>query len=441
MTTEDFSSLRELAQRYCAKFDNTFRYFSAEDNPIFVRANGVYLHDHTGKKYLDLNSSSGALNFGHCHAELLEALTSQAATLHLASNRLTDKSIHLAQRLSLLSPIVDAQVYFDCGGANAVDAAKKLAIAYKRKPKIASFGYSFHGRTFGALSIYNSDNLKSQGIRIPKDYESFYYPYCLHCPVGLQEEVCQVECFGNLLEVYLERNQDIAAVIFEPGLGAGGYIFPPLKAIRRLSDICDRYGILLIADEIQMGMGRTGKMFSFQHYGVTPDIILLSKSLAGGMWPLSAVIARPEIMQSLPLGAHSSTFAGAPLASALGLKAIEILERDQLLEAAKVKGELLLEELKRVFPEEETGVRVEGRGLAIGIEFNDPSSGKPAPALKEETRRLAFQKGLFILGRGPYNNRLTLIPPLIIEQEQLLTAIELIHEAFHEARLSPKKGS
>jgi 4-aminobutyrate aminotransferase-like enzyme len=406
------------ANKYCARFDNSFRDFVPDEIPIFSAARGTSIETTDGRVFLDLNNGWSATSFGHGNPELLSVLAEQASSLDHTPNRLSDKKVTLCRELALASEILDAKVFLGTTGSDVVELAKKLAYRFTGKRLIASFADGFHGRTIGALSTYNPRSLEELGIPHIKDSVQFTYPYCKRCPFNCHPETCKVECLDEF-----ERAASMgcfAAVLFEPALGSGGYVFPPMKAVEKLATVANRNRMLIVVDEIQMGLGRAGCMFLHKAFGIMPDIALLGKALSGGVFPISAAIGRPEIMDCLSPGTHTGSFAGSPIGAALGLKVLSFFEKDGFLQNINALGQEFIATMQGVFHESTFRIEIEGRGLAFGIEISDPRSGDPLAVVKENFRHELFQRGIFVLGRGSLGNRLCIIPSLFMSRDELL---------------------
>jgi 4-aminobutyrate aminotransferase-like enzyme len=426
---------RERAKETLARLDNSYAYFPEDETPIFVKGKGCRLYDPDGREYLDMVAGYSALNQGHTHPKIISSLMKQANKLTHTSATLSDQKVLLAEKLVELSPIPNTMVHFDLGGSRIVEGAKVLTRAYTGKKKVISFQHSYHGRSTGSLSLYNADTFQEL-FNVSRDYYSTPYPYCKKCPVNKEKATCKYECLDNINEI-LENHSDVGGIIVEPALGARGYIFPPKGFFKRIRRICDEYGILFIDDEIQMGLGRLGKMFACELYDTVPDIILLSKSLAGGMWPLSAILGKKEIMTNVRVGTLGSTFAGAPLGCAIGLASIEVIEEEKLCERSVEFGKYLLDETIKKFSSHELVGGIEGCGLAIGIEFELPN-GNPAT---EETQRIQFlglRNGILLQRGGPSKNIINLIPPLTITKEEIDEFIVRFDNILHILMKEPK---
>ena len=398
--------------------------------PLAVaRGEGAVIEDLDGNQFLDFNAGIAVCSTGHCHPRVVSAIQGQAARLlHMSG---TDfyygPQADLAKKLAEIGPGAGAKrVFFTNSGAEAVEAAFKLARYHtKRKHMIAFFG-AFHGRTMGALSLTASKVTQRAGFAplIPQvthiDYPNPYRASgdCLACLDQLENKVFKTTVPPN----------EVAAIIVEPIQGEGGYIVPPPEFHRGLKSIAERHGILYIADEVQTGMGRTGKMFASEHSGVTPDIVCLAKGIASGM-PLGAIVASEQVMD-WPPGSHASTFGGNPVSCAAALETIALLEEDLIDNAANV-GSYLLGLLRDLAARHPLMGDVRGKGLMIGVELvRDPRTKEPAIAERNAIVQECFQKGLLLLGCGVSGIRFC--PPLVIDADDAETAVSIFEEVLSE---------
>jgi 4-aminobutyrate aminotransferase len=394
---------------------------------------GAIVEDVDGNRFLDFNAGIAVVATGHSHPRVVAAIQQQAAKLlHMSG---TDfyyaNMVELAEKLVALAPVpAPRRVYFGNSGTEAIEAAMKMTRhATGRQHFIAFFG-SFHGRTLGALSLTGSKNIQKKGFSplIPGVHH-VPYPNCYRCPFGQTAAHCAVECIKHIEDVLIRHvvpGDEIAAIFFEPVQGEGGYVVPPRKFVDELQELAHRHRILLVFDEVQSGMGRTGKMFAAEHFEATADIIAVAKGIASGM-PLSATIARADVMQWRP-GAHASTFGGNPVCIAAALATIELLEQELIENAARMGRHIMT----RIgdWPKRFSCVGdVRGLGLMIGIEFvHDQKTKERAPQLRDKLELLAFQRGLLVLGCGI--NSIRLCPPLVITKDQADFAIDTLEECL-----------
>ncbi len=398
-----------------------------------VKGEGCYIFTEDGRKVLDFASGVAVNNLGNRNAEVAEAIKAQLETMiHVGHNVVYNESyVRLAERLVELTG-GDTKVYFSNSGAEANDGAMKLAKYVTRRPAVIAFRNSFHGRTIGSLSVTgsNSGYRKYYEPLMPAVYWADYGD-CRHCPFGKEDGCCEMECLRQFDDIFekLVAPECVAAVIVEPVQGEGGYIVPKREFLDGLRKICDDKGILLIFDEVQTGIGRTGELYAYQTFGVRPDILTSAKALGGGL-PLSAVIARKEIMDQWPTGAHGGTFGGNPLACAAGLKTLEIIERYHLLENCRKQGAYFKEkllELQNRYPERIGDVR--GVGLMLAMEITRPD-GKPDAAYTSEVKEKALEKDLLLLTCGSGHNVVRFIAPLIVTEKEIDQAVDILEEIF-----------
>ena len=400
-----------------------------------VDGEGCYVITEDGQKVLDFASGVAVNNLGNKNREVVEAIKKQLDTMiHVGHNVVYNESyVQLAERLVELTG-KDTKVYFSNSGAEANDGAMKLAKYVTKRPGIIAFRNSFHGRTIGSMSITGSSSAyrKNYEPLMPAVYWADY-ANCHHCPFGKEECSCYMEClkqFDGIFEKLIDP-ECVAAIMLEPVQGEGGYIVPKPEFLKGLRKICDDHGILLIFDEVQTGIGRTGELYAYQTFGVKPDILTSAKALGGGI-PLSAIIAKKEIMDQWPAGAHGGTFGGNPLACTAGLKTLEIIQRDHLLENAKKQGAYLkegLQELQKKYPKRIGDVR--GVGLMVAMELVTEDQN-PDAALTAEIKEKALQKNLLLLTCGSDHNVVRFIAPLIVGKAEMDQALHILKEVLEE---------
>lgn len=406
------------------------------DYPLVVEsAAGAIVTDVDGNRFLDMNAGIAVAATGHCHPRVVAAIQAQAAKLiHMSGTDFYyENMVQLAEKLAALAPgDSPRRVFFGNSGAEAMEAAMKLAKYKTGRDKFIAFFGAFHGRTQGALSLTGSKTVQRQGFGpLVPGVTHIPYANCYRCAYGQQVETCKVECV-QVLEQQLFKTilpaEEVAAIVVEPVQGEGGYVVPPRKFFDELTAVARRHGILLIADEVQSGMGRTGRVFASEHFGFDPDILATAKGIASGL-PLSAMIARADLM-TWPPGAHASTFGGNPVAVAASLVTIELLEEELLANAATVGGQML--ERLRGWPSRFARVGdVRGMGLMIGIELvKDQVTRERDPELRNALVRRMFEGGVLILGAGP--NSIRLCPPLVLNAEQASFAMDTMESALNE---------
>jgi len=397
------------------------------------RGEGAIVEDVDGNRFLDFSAGIAVVATGHCHPKVVGAIQQQARELiHMSGTDFYyENMVELAERLAALAPGGFARrVYFGNSGTEAIEAAMKLARYHTGRDKFVAFLGAFHGRTMGALSLTASKAVQRRGFG-PLAPGVFHVPYayCYRCAYGKAPETCAVEC-ATAIEDRLIKTiapaEEIAGIVVEPVQGEGGYVIPPRKFFDELARIAARYGILLIFDEVQCGMGRTGKLFAAENFNAAPDIIALAKGIASGL-PLGATVARAEVMDWGP-GAHASTFGGNPVAVAAALVTLELLEQELIDNAARM-GAYMMDRMRawpRRFPQVGD---VRGLGLMIGVELvRDQETREKAPRLRDRVVQMAFERGLLVLGAG--ENTLRLSPPLIISRDQACCAMDILEECL-----------
>jgi 4-aminobutyrate aminotransferase len=408
------------------------------DYPLVARrGSGPLIEDVDGNVFLDFSAGIAVVSTGHCHPDVVRAIQRQAAELiHMSG---TDFYYPLlaetAKRLAEIAPgDSPKRVYFGNSGTEAMEAAMKVARYATRRHRFIAFLGAFHGRTFGSLSLTASKAVQRNGFGplLPGvSHVPFPNPY--RCPMGHAIEECEGDCgcIENIERLFKTAvpPEEVAAIVVEPIQGEGGYVIPPPGFLAKLRQLADRHGILLIFDEVQCGMGRTGKMWASEHWGVVPDILITAKGIASGM-PLGVTIARADLMNWGP-GAHASTFGGNPVACAAALETIRLLEEKYIANAAAVGGHILAR--LKDWPKRHRIVGdVRGKGLMIGIELvKDPKTREPNPEAKKRVIERAFERGVLLLGCGESTVRL--MPPLVIGETQADFALDVLERCIEEA--------
>jgi 4-aminobutyrate aminotransferase len=377
---------------------------------------------------------------------VVAAIQKQAAELiHISGTDFYDEHLtDLAERLSAVAPMPGPHKFFyGNSGAEAVECALKLARYHTGRQQVISFFGAFHGRTMGALSLTGSKpQQKRRFSPLVPGVTHIRYPYAYRdCNGGAQDEEAYSLSCARFIEEKLFKTilppEEVAAIFIEPIQGEGGYVVAPDNFLRELRAICSRHGILLVADEVQSGVGRTGKWWAIEHSGVEPDIVCMAKGIASGM-PLGICMSRAEIMDWVP-GSHASTFGGNPVSIAAALATISIIEREAMASAATV-GEFILERLRGWEQSHPLVGDVRGRGLMIGIEFvKNKTTREPATALRNRIETLAFERGLLVLGCG--ETTLRLCPPLIVNQQEATVALDILEEALTLAEKEHKQAA
>jgi len=405
--------------------------------PLVVKsAKGVWVEDVDSNRFLDFTSGIAVTNTGHCHPKVVEAIHRQAEQLiHMSgSDFYYGLQSDLAAKLSEITPgPKEKRVFFGNSGAEAIEAALKLARYHTKRPRVLAFLGAFHGRTMGALSLTASKVIHEKGFSpLVPGITHVPYAYCYRCPYHQAPyPKCSLACIDWIREDLFKRSippEEVAAIFVEPIQGEGGYIIPPPEFHRKLYQLAKEFGILFVADEVQSGMGRTGKMMAIEHWEVVPDIIALAKGLASGM-PLGATVAQSDVMDWVP-GSHASTFGGNPISCRAALATIELLEEGLIENASRIGG-YILEELVQLQKEFELIGDIRGKGLMIGVELvRNRETKEKAVQERNEVIQACFEKGLLILGCG--ENVVRLIPPLIITQSEADTALAILEEVFRK---------
>lgn len=400
---------------------------------VMSHGRGSEVYDVDGNRYLDFVSGIAVNATGHSHPQVAQVLHEQIDKfLHISSDFYHENWIHLAEKLNALAPFAEpARVFLCNSGTEAVEAAIKLARHHTGRSRFIGFMGAFHGRTLGSLGFTASKTVQRErylpaaGItHIP--YPNTYRPLLLSRPDDADYGETVVNYLEHVVFKTVAPPEEVAGILVEPIQGEGGYIVPPDAFFPRLRELCDRYGILLIADEVQTGMGRTGKWWAMEHWGVEPDIVATAKGIASGV-PLGAIIARERVMTWTP-GAHGNTYGGNPLACAAALATIDILEHGGIDNAAR-QGAYLLEALEEIAARHPAIGQVRGKGLMIGVEMvEDPVSKQPAAGLRNRVKQLAFEHGLLLIGCG--TSTLRIIPPLIITRDEVDEGLAIFEHAL-----------
>ncbi len=402
-----------------------------------VQGEGVWFRDADGNRFLDFTSGVAVLNVGHCHPAVVRAVQEQAAQLmHFAGTDFYYESqTRLAERLTQLTPGNFAKkVFFTNSGTESAEAAIKLARWNRQRPLVLGLLGAFHGRSMGSLALTTSKPVHRArfnahtggGMHIPP-------PNCYRCPYKLTYPSCDLYCAKILKELYFETAippDDVAAFIAEPVMGEGGYIVPPPGWFPTLKSILDEHQILLIDDEVQSGIGRTGKWFAVEHHGVIPDIVTTAKALGGGL-PIGAIVFRKELDYPVA-GAHSNTFGGNLVAVAAAEAVLSVIEKEKLLDNARIQGGYLLERLRELQQKYEVIGDVRGLGLMTATEFvKDRETKTPAVKLRDRVIEESYKHGLLLLPCG--KSTIRYIPPLIVQREEIDEGIEIVDRAIATA--------
>jgi len=413
-------------------------------SPSYVRfyplvaesGSGCVVRDVDGNEYIDFNSGLVCLNVGHCHPRVVEAIRKQAGKLLHYSNTdfYYEESVRLAEELCKITPgKFPKKVYFGNSGTEAVEAAIKLVKWHTRRPRFIGFIGGFHGRTVGSLSFTSSKPVQRRYFfPLMPGVTHVPYPYCYRCPFKLEPPDCNYWCVDFIEEWVLEKYvppEEVAAIIFEPIQGEGGYIVPPDGYFQRLKRLADRHGILLVDDEVQAGVGRTGRWFAIEHWGVEPDVVCIAKAIASGL-PIGATVARAKFMD-WEGGSHASTFGGNPVSCAAALAVIDVIREERLLENAERQGRRIMKRLEELKDELELVGDVRGKGLMIGVELvKDERTKEPAKDEAREVMMRSWRRGLAVITCGVSTIRIA--PPLIITDELVDAGMEILEGALRE---------
>jgi 4-aminobutyrate aminotransferase len=404
--------------------------------PLAVkRGHGMTLEDMDGNLYLDFTAGIAVCATGHCHPRVVKAIQDQAERLlHICGADFYYPPLRdLAKKLAEIAPgPSEKRVLFTNSGAEAIEAAIKLARYHTRRQHIIAFYGAFHGRTMGALSLTASKVTQRRRFEpLLPEVTHVGYGNCYRCPYNLTYPSCALECVTHLEKKIFKTTvaaEEVAAIIVEPIQGEGGYVVPPPEYHRELKALAERHGILYVADEVQSGIGRTGKMFAIEHWGVEPDIVCTAKGLASGL-PLGAMIAKAKIMDWEP-GAHASTFGGNPVSCVAALETIALVEEGLMQNAAEV-GEFLLTRLRELQARHPIIGDVRGLGLMIGVDLvKDRRTREGAGAERDAILQRCFAQGLVLLGCGESSIRLC--PALVVTREESETAVKILDAAITE---------
>jgi 4-aminobutyrate aminotransferase len=403
---------------------------------VMDHGSGSEVWDVDGNRYVDFMSGIAVCTTGHSHPKVVDAVKKQADKfLHISSDYYHPIWVELAERLTGVAPFKEkAKVFLSNSGAESVECAIKLARYHTGRQQFIGFYGAFHGRTMGALAFTASKPVYRRGF-MPLMNGVSHVPYPdPYRPILTSKKG---EGYGETVVRFIEEKvlgmvmppEDCAAILLEPIQGEGGYVVPPDDFFPALRRLCDKHGILLISDEVQAGVGRTGKWWAIEHWGVEPDIVCSAKGLASGI-PFGATIARESVM-SWPEGAHGNTYGGNPIACAAALATLGLVEEELLENAAKL-GEYTLDALSEIQTRHKSIGQVRGKGLMIGVEFvKDQENREPAPDLRNKVEELAFQNGLLVMGCGKSTMRIA--PALSIDKALIDEGLEKLESAITEA--------
>jgi 4-aminobutyrate aminotransferase / (S)-3-amino-2-methylpropionate transaminase / 5-aminovalerate transaminase len=409
--------------------------------PMFAKeAKGALLTDVDGNTFIDFGGGIGVLNVGHAHPRVVEAVKEQAERFLHTCFYVTEYEpyVELAEKLNALVPgASEKRSFFVNSGAEAVENAVKIARSYTGRPSVIAFENAFHGRTLLAMSLTSKTDPYKKGFapfapeiyRVPAPYP-YRCPSSKNCSGG-----CQGDCFNAVEKAFVSyvHPQSVAAIIVEPVSGEGGFIPFPDFYLRKLRELCDEYGIVMIVDEVQTGFGRTGKMFAIEHSGVVPDLLITAKSLGGGM-PIGGVTGKAEIMDAPHVGGIGTTFGGNPLACAAALAVIETFEQEDLLTRANVVGERIMSAMRDIQEKHPDFVGdVRGRGPMAAMELVEDAAGRtPDKVRTGKVVEAALQEGLLLLTAGQYSNVIRTLAPLSIADDELEEGLTILARAFDQ---------
>ena len=407
--------------------------------PVFVeRSEGARIEDVDGNRFLDLAGGIGCLNVGHRAADVVDALHKQVDRFLHTCFMVTpyESYIALAEKLNALAPGASPKkTLLLNSGAEAVENAIKISRAYTKRPAVICFEDGFHGRTLLTLSLTSKTHPYKAGFEpFATDVYRVPYAYCFRCSYNLSYPACGLHCAHHLEDTFkrVVAAESVAAIIVEPVLGEGGFVAPPNEWLATVHEICKRHGILLIADEVQTGFGRTGNFFACEHYGVEPDLLVTAKSLGGGL-PLAAVTGRSEVMDHTGPGSLGGTFGGNPLACEAALAVIATIEKHQLNERARQLGDLFRQRAVEWQQRFSTVADVRGLGAMQALEIVRPDGSRaPNPELTKKVARYCYEHGVILVTAGTYGNVIRLLMPLVIADEELKEALDVMEAALSQ---------
>ena len=400
---------------------------------VAERGEGSKIYGTDGKEYLDFTCGIGVTSTGHCHPKVVAAIQKQAGLLlHGQINIIRHKP--LLELVEELQPIVPSSIdgyFFTNSGAEALEGAIKLARQATGRPNVIVFQGSFHGRTVGTMSLTTSKTIYRAGYQ-PLMPGVFVAPYPYAFRYGWDEEETSRWCLDELELLLLTQTapEETAAILIEPVLGEGGYVVPPVSFMKGIRGICDRTGILLIADEVQSGIGRTGKWFAIEHFGIQPDIMTVAKGIASGM-PLSGVLSRMDLMKKWTPGSHGGTYGGNAVAAAAAVATIQAIKEENLLLNAQARGQQLVSGLRKLQEEYPVIADVRGLGLMIGTEIRD-ANHKPDKATAKGLIHACLDRNLLLISCGPWDNTIRWIPPLVVSEGEIFQALDIFEKSLKE---------
>jgi 4-aminobutyrate aminotransferase len=405
---------------------------------VVARGSGAVIEDVDGNRFLDMTAGIAVTAAGHCHPEVVAAIKDQADKLiHMSGTDFYyQPQIDLAQRLAVAAPGPSAKrVFFTNSGAEALEAAFKLARFHTGRTRVIAFLGAFHGRTYGAMSLSGSKLVHRRGFS-PLVPDIHHVPFPKTCSTGNNGGTCQVIRDIETLMQRVAPPDEIAAIFMEPIQGEGGYHVAPRCCLRAIRDLCDKYKILMVLDEVQCGMGRTGKMYAYEHWDIEPDIVCLAKGIASGM-PLGAIVAKDSVMD-WPSGSHASTFGGNPVSCRASLATLDLLEKEYIANAT-TQGDRLHRGLLKLGERHKCLRHPRGLGLMRAVDIVDPTTGQGDHDQREELVMAAFYRGLLLLGCGEFGLRFC--PPLCVTGEQVDTALDILDGVLSAAPVEKEQAA
>ena len=412
----------------------------SQSTPVYVaKAEDAWLEDVDGNRYVDFAGGIGCINIGHRREAVVAAIREQLDRYLHTCVQVTpyEGYVRLAERMNEVTPgRFRKKTLFVNSGAEAIENAVKIARVHTGRPGIIAFEDAFHGRTMMTLALTSKTHPYKAGFApFPSDVYRIPYAYCYRCSYSLRYPSCDVFCASHLEDTFkrVVAAEEVAAVIAEPVLGEGGFVVPPKEFFRILIDICHNHGVLFIADEVQSGFGRTGKLFASEHYGIEPDIVVTAKSLGGGL-PLAAVTGRAEIMDAPGPGGLGGTFAGNPLCCAAALAVLDIFERENLLERANELGNRFQKRVREWQERWSIIGDVRGLGAMQAIELvQSPEKREPAADEANQIVQYCYEHGLIVLSAGSYSNVIRVLVPLVATDAQMDEGLDVLEAALKAA--------
>ena len=401
-----------------------------------VRAERIYFYDADGTQYIDFTSGIGVMNTGHSHPRIVQAIQAQAEQLIFGQMNIvmTPAAIELANALNEVTPEAIDSFFFANSGAEAVEGAVKLARQTTGRRNIVVFQGSFHGRTAQTMAMTTSKYVYRYNYQpLPGGIVTAPFPYSYY--FGWDDEETTAWCLKQLHLLLKSQTapDETAAIVIEPVLGEGGYVPAPPAFLQELRQLCSQHGILLIVDEVQSGFGRTGKFFGFDHAGIVPDVIVMAKGLGSGM-PISAIGASEALMRQWKPGTHGGTYGGGNTLALVAAKTtIDVIREEQLVENAAARGQQLIGDLRRLQAKHPVMGDVRGLGLMVGVEFTQPN-GKPDADMATAVANACKKRNLLLLTCGSYGNVIRWIPPLVVNEAEMDTAVHIFSEGLEACR-------